>query len=138
MNLINNQNIRKKVMFAIIKAKKEILATMDINEEQNFPLPIKYFLLLKKKQKEGVKIKRIVFGHHGQYKSFLKEVKSKNLFFTGNYTKSKNYRRMIMIDGIKLFFRKKVNGSEKFYFTTGKKYIKEYKKYFNKFRGVLK
>ena len=61
------------------------------------------------------------------------EHKDKNLFFTGKHTKSKNYKRMIIIDGMQLFFRKKIKGNEKFYFTTNKQYIKEFKAYFKRF-----
>lgn len=129
---IKKENIRDTVMSQIRKAKKEILATMDITEELRNPLPIKYFSLLYKKQKQGIKIKRIIFGDLKQYKIFLKEMKDKNSFFIGNYTKSKNYKRMIMIDGAKLFFVKKLE--KKFYFTTDDKYLREYKTYFNKFR----
>ena len=114
-------------MYQIRKAKKEILATMDLTEELRSPLPIKYFSLLHKKYKQGVKIKRIIFGSTKQYKYLIKESEDKNLFFIGELTKSKNYKRMIMIDRTKLFFRNKT----KFYFTSDSKYIKEYKKYFN-------
>ena len=130
---IKKEDIRDKVMSQIRKAKKEILATMDIAEELNHPLPIKYFSLLHKKHKEGIKIKRIIFGSIKQYKFFLKETTNKKLFFIGKHTRSKNYKRMIMVDGTKLFFQKKINGKMRFYFTVDNKYIEEYKKYFNRF-----
>lgn len=130
---IKKENIRDAVMSQIRKAKKEILATMDIAEELNNPLPIKYFSLLHKKHKEGIKIERIIFGSTKQYKYLLNEVIDKNLFFIGKHTKSKNYKRMIMIDETKLFFKKQVKDKVKFYFTTDIKQIKEYKKYFNRF-----
>lgn len=120
-------------MFEVSKAKKEILATMNVVEEQRSPLSANYFFLLKKKNKAGVKIERIVFGSLQQYKYFIKQAKNKSLFFTGHYTKSKNYKRMIMIDGTRLFLRKKIGNQTKFYFTTNEKYLKEYKTYFNKF-----
>lgn len=123
------EQIRNKVMSEISSAEKEILATMDITEEQNSPLPPEYFLLLKKKSEEGVNIKRVIFGSKQQYDIFVQEMNDKKLFFTGKYTKSKEYKRMILIDGAKLFFRK----DGKFYFTTNKRYIEEYKKYFNRF-----
>ena len=63
------------------------------------------------------------------------EVEDKGLFFIGKHTKSKNYRRMIMIDGTKLFFKKQTKNKVKFYFTTDIKQIQEYKKYFNRFNG---
>ena len=130
---IKKENIRDVIMSQISKAKKEILATMDVAEEIKNPLSVKYFSLLSKKHKEGVKIKRVIFGSTKHYKHLLKEVKDKNLFFTGKYTKSKNYKRMIMIDKTKLFFRKVIKDKEKFYFTTDNKYLEEYKKYFNRF-----
>ncbi|MEK7539439.1 MAG: hypothetical protein AAB595_02275 [Patescibacteria group bacterium] len=130
---IKKENIQKEVISEIRKAKNEILATMNITEEQLSPLPVKYFSLLNRKNKQGVKIKRIVFGSVKQYKYFLKGVKEKKLFFSGKHTKSKNYKRMIIIDGNKLFFKKKIKDKSKFYFTTNNKYLKEYKTYFNKF-----
>jgi hypothetical protein len=127
---IKKENIKKEVMFQATKAKKEILVTMDIAEERNFPLPMEYFSLLKKKHKEGVKIKRVIFGNVKQYRFFLKEMKVKSLFFVGSRTNSKNYRRMILIDSTKLFFREK----GKFYSTDNNRYIKEYKTYFERFK----
>ncbi len=120
---IKKEDIQEKVMSEISKAEKEILATMDITEEQHSPLPREYFSLLERKIKEGIKVRRIIFGS--------KKFKD-NKLFSGKCAKSKNYKRMLMIDGIKLFFRKKTNGKEKFYFTTDERYIKKYKNYFNK------
>src|SRR3989344_1068648 len=121
---IKKENIRDEVMSKIRKAKKEILATMDLTEELKNSLPIKYFSLLHKKHKQGIRIKRIIFGSAKQYRHMLKELEDKNLFFTGKLTKSKNYKRMIMIDKTKLFFRNKT----RFYFTSDLKYVNEYKK----------
>lgn len=120
-------------MSHIRKAKKEIFATMDVNEELINPLPEKYYSLLGIKYKEGIIIKRIVFGPIKQYKRFFETVIDKNLFFIGKHTKSKNYKRMIMIDNAKLFFGKRENNKEKYYFTTDNKYLDEYKKYFDRF-----
>lgn len=124
---IKKENIRDEVMSQVRKAKKEILATLDLAEELRNPLPKKYFSLLHKKHKQGIKIKRTIFGSAKQYKLLLEEIKDKKLFLTGKLTKSKNYKRMILIDRTKLFFRDKA----KFYFTSDDKYIKEYKKYFD-------
>lgn len=115
-------------MSEIKKAKKEILATMDLVEELKYPLPSEYFSLLNKKAKSKIKIKRVIFGSLKTYKLFLKQVKGKKIFFTGKHTKSRNYKRMIIVDGDRIFFKTK----NKFYFTTHNKYIKEYKAYFNK------
>lgn len=131
---IKVEDIRNKVMSEIGMAKKEILATMDITEELKNPLPVDYFLLLKRKSEEGVIIKRVVFGSKEQYASLVQEMNDRKLFFTGKHTKSKNYKRMIMIDETKLFFRKIIKDKEKFYFTTDSKYLKEYKKYFNRLK----
>lgn len=124
---IKVEDIRNKVMSEISSAQKEILATMDISEELSNPLPEEYFILLKKKSQGGVEIKRIVFGSKEQYDIFVQKMNDRKLFFMGDYTKSKNYRRMILIDGVKLFFKKE----SEFYFTTDQKYIEEYKKYFD-------
>ncbi len=133
---IKKENIRHEVMSQIQKAKNEILATMDITEELKNPLPKKYFSLLHKKHKKGIKIKRVIFGSTKQYKHLLKEAIDKNLSFTGKHTKSKNYKKMIMIDKTKLFFRKRIKDKERFYFTTDNKYLEEYKKYFNRFNDL--
>ena len=119
-------------MLQINKAKKEILATMDIFEEQHSPLPFEYFSLLEKKYEEGVKIQRLIFGPKKQYKSFLTKMKEKRLFFISKHTSSTNYKRMIMIDGNKLFFQKKDKGLNKFYFSTNSYDIDRYRDYFNK------
>ena len=131
---IKKENIRKKVISEIKKAKKEVLATMDIAEELASPLPVEYFSLLEKKHKQGIQIKRVIFGSTKEYKYFLKQIRDKNLFFTGRHTNSKNYKRMIIIDDTRLFFRKKVKNKTIFYFTTHDEYLKEYKRYFNRFR----
>src|SRR3989344_510158 len=114
---IKKENIRDVVMSQIRKSKKEILATMDMTEELSHPLPTKYFSLLHQKYKKGIKIKRIIFGSTKQYQYFLKKVKNKNLFFVGKHTKSKNYKRMIMIDRTKLFFQKRVRDKKRFMYT---------------------
>ncbi|MEK7569704.1 MAG: hypothetical protein AAB500_02355 [Patescibacteria group bacterium] len=128
---IKKENMWRAVMSQIYKAKKEILATMDIAEELKNPLPKKYFSLLYKKHKEGIKIKRVIFGSTKQYKHLLKEAVDKNLFFIGKHTKSTNYKRMILIDRSKLFFSRGHGGKKKFYFTTDEIYLKEYLDYFN-------
>lgn len=126
---IKKENIKKKVMSEISKASIEILATMDITEEKYSPLPVEYFLLLKKKFDKGVKIKRIIFGTTIEYRKFSLRMETRGIFFTGLHTRSKNYNRMILIDNKKLFFRK----DKHFYFSNDEKQIGYYKKYFKKF-----
>jgi hypothetical protein len=129
---IKKTNIRNKVITSVRNSKKEILTTMEITEEINSPLPKRYFLLLNKKKDSGVKIKRIVFGPKNIYHSYLKNLGSKNVPFVGKRISSKNYKRMILIDGKKLFFRKENGRKRTFYYTTSEKIINKYLSYFKK------
>lgn len=129
---IKKENIRDKVISEIKKAKKEILATLEVTEEIRSPLPKSYFLLLSKKKKEGLKINRVVFGSKKVYYTYLKDHKLKKIPFNGKHTVSKNYKRMIMIDGAKLFFSRKISGKNKFYFTVNPIIVQDYKRYFKK------
>ncbi len=128
---IKKANIKKKVMYQIKKAKQEILVTMDIAEEKYSPLPVEYFLLLEKKMKEGIKIKRVLFGPKSECTSFIIGMKKLSSSFTGKYTKSKNYKRMILIDQEVLYIKN--SQDEKYYVTHNEKIIKSYLIYFNKF-----
>ncbi|MDP2951613.1 MAG: hypothetical protein Q8N55_04490 [bacterium] len=124
-------DILQKVMEIVMLAKQEILATMDLSEELEKPLPAEYFFLLSRKMQEGVVVKRLAFGTDSNFKTF----NNKNDIRSENYecvlATNKNYKRMILIDRKYLFFAKETRGRRNFFFTTEKKCVKEFLDYFS-------
>lgn len=81
-------------------AKKEIRATMDVDEELRFPLPQSYHQLLIQKAREGVRIVRYGYGS----KVASEEIKRLHANITYIYNgQIKNYQRMLVVDGKALF-----------------------------------
>ena len=104
-NTVNKKEIIKEVKVNISLAKKEILATMLLEEEINNPLPKSYFNLLRNKVDEGVILKRLGFGKKEEYN----KIRNKTLIDKKNYifrftTRGQDYQRLIIIDRKKIFF----------------------------------
>ena len=129
---VKKTNILQEVMCIVISAKQEILATMDLSEELEKPLPAEYFSLIDEKMKEGVVVKRLAFGTNADFETF----NNKNDIRSENYkcvlTTSKDYRRMLLIDQKYLFFAKETGNGRSFFSTTEKKSIKEFLDYFSR------
>ncbi|MFH1832908.1 MAG: hypothetical protein ABH816_01940 [Candidatus Levyibacteriota bacterium] len=102
---ISKKDILQIVKESLTEVKKEILATMLLEEELKFPLPFSYFSLLRKKVERGIVLKRLGFGNREDYDKIKKKIKisSKNYIFKYIINSSK-YQRMIVIDRKKLFF----------------------------------
>lgn len=93
------------VIREVKKAKREIVATMLLREERENPLPNSYHTLLKKKLKEGIRIKRLGFGTKEDYNKIVKKIGVSKGNYLFKYIKEKNrYQRLIIIDQKKLFF----------------------------------
>ena len=105
IRIIEGKKVLSLVQKAVSNAKREVLATMFLSEEIISPLPKSYHNLLRKKLKEGVRIKRLGFGSKVDYNLINKTyfVNSRNYFF--RYTKKvEDYQRLIIIDRKKIFF----------------------------------
>lgn len=125
--IINKKEILRKVKRSVSLARKEILATMLLEEELNNPLPASYFSFLRKKVSKGIILKRLGFGSKEDYN----KIKAKHNFNSDNckfryLTQESKYQRLIVIDKEKLFF-----GIDGLYFTSRHKpLIKVFVDYF--------
>jgi len=127
---VDSSTILQKVMSVVASAKQEILATMDITEEIENPLPLEYFFLLKKKIKSGVKVTRLAFGTIAEFKIFNERYETKDKYYKCILAATKNYKRMLLVDGKHLFFAADVKDRRKFFYTTNSRYIKKFSRYF--------
>lgn len=126
---VDKLNILKQVMSKVGIAKAEILSTMNLFEELKTPLPLEYFFLLNKKMQEGVVIKRLAFGTKSEFQKFNKRHSVKYKNYICILSKSKDYRRMILIDRKYLFFVD-IKNSSNFFFTTDQSRINNFLAYF--------
>lgn len=129
IKIVDNKNIVEKVKKELEKAKREILATMLLQEEFISPLPASYHNLLRRKVKQGAILKRLGFGTRVEYAKIKERYKidSKNYFFRYRTDLSK-YQRLLIIDREKLFFK----AAETFFETQNKELINSFVKYFIK------
>ena len=129
---IEQSNILQKAISIVKSAKQELLVTMDLAEEIESPLPLEYFFLLDKKMKQGIRITRLAFGTATDFKRFNKRHKIRNNNYKCILVKSKNYKRMLLIDGKKLLFIVDNKNKRRFFYTTDLQYIKKFSQYFYK------
>ena len=135
---IKSAFILQKAMFIVNLAKREILATMNLAEEIKTPLPLEYFFLLEKKIKEGVKITRLAFGEPSELKIFNKKHKIKSKNYRCFLSTTKNYKRMLMVDGKHLLFAIGVQNKRKFFYTKNPQIIKKFSNYFSQELKIAK
>lgn len=128
---VDKKNILHNVMSIVAQAHDEVLATMDVDEEIKNPLNEEYFFLLKKMIKQGIIMKRLAFGKEINFKEFNNAQNIKNKNYNCVLAKTKNHKRMIMIDRKSLFFTIKEKNKKMFYLTRDSEYIKKYVKYFS-------
>lgn len=124
-------DILQKVMGIVRSAQQEILATMDLSEELEKPLPLEYFSLLNRKMREEVVVKRLAFGTETEFETFNRRHDIKNENYECVLAKSKNYKRMLLIDQKYLFFAEETENGRNFSFTTKKECIKKFFDYFS-------
>lgn len=82
-------------MALVYSARKEIMATMDMEEELAHPLPQVYHRLLMKKAKKGVHVVRYGFGSRREYNKLKKQYTSIDFLYCGSVD---NYQRMLIVD----------------------------------------
>lgn len=102
---IKKEKVLNIAINLIIKSKKTINMTMDMQEEINNPLPQKYHKKLVKLIKNGVEINRYVFGPKKLLKKIKKSYPEIKTHFGGSLEK---YQRMLIVDGKQGLFA--VNG----------------------------
>lgn len=129
---IDKSDILQKAMSIIGLAKHEILATMDLAEEVKKPLPLEYFSLLRRKIETGVKVTRLAFGSIADFRIFSQKHNITDENYECILVKSRNYKRMLLIDGKKLLFAVDDDGKRRFFYSTDPERIKEYFQYFDK------
>lgn len=100
-HLIPKEKVISTALSLITSAQKEILVTMDVNEELKNPLPKIYHQTLAQKCQKGALVKRIGFGNKKAYKEILKvKPKYSNFIFIYGGSLSK-YQRLIISDRIR-------------------------------------
>jgi len=101
---VETPKILQKAMSIVRSAEREILATMDLTEEIKAPLPTEYFSLLEEKMGMGVQVTRLAFGSLDEFKLLLERLKVKSANYKCILAASKDYKRMLLIDGKHLLF----------------------------------
>lgn len=92
---IKKDNVFKKALVLIDKAKKSIDVSMDIEEEINQPLPPKYHKKLLQIIHKGIKTKRLVYGQKKLFKKITTLYPNVNTVYKGGI---KKYQRFLIID----------------------------------------
>lgn len=127
VHVVKPEAIQSLVISTIRESSTDILATMDLEEEIQKPLSEEYHKIITVKLQEGVKFYRIGFGslEHFTLMTSKLNLNSRNYFFIHN-PEVNQYRRMILVDRIRLFFRY----GDIFYTTPNGLLINKYLNYF--------
>lgn len=121
------EHIVEKVMAALAVAQKSVRATMLLSEELSQPLPVAYFALLESLLQRGVVIHRQAFGTPEELEKFAWKDPCKDYpQYHVKLQEVKPYRRMILIDGKKLFYKE----DGVFHFSEAPEVISELFQYF--------
>lgn len=127
-------HIVETVMSAINSAKHEVIATMDVGEELQHPLPDAYYRLLAKRAESGIRIIRIGFGAKEELHAFeqLGSHPEKNYRFIP--ITNGTYQRMILVDQQLLFFaNESLQDGRHFFQSTDRSTIERYQEYIRSF-----
>jgi hypothetical protein len=130
---VKGKYVLKKAMDIIKRSRKEILATMDLAEEQRAPLPQEYFFLLNSKLRKGVVMRRIAFGTERTFEKFKKRRQKE--FKRDNYQcrlASKGYQRMLLVDRKKLLYAEEGKQGRKYWYSEDPSRIKRFLDYFER------
>lgn len=98
MKLYSQISKKQAIKFAkklVVEAKKEIIATMNVDEEYSHPLPESYHDLLAKKVGEGIVVTRYGFGSMRVFKKLQPHYPVIRFLYVG---KIDNYQRMLITD----------------------------------------
>lgn len=132
---IDRLDIFQNAVCIIKLAKQEILATMDLAEEIEKPLPPEYFSLLQRKIETGVKVIRLAFGSVTDFEIFNQKYNITDKNYKCVLVKSENYKRMLLVDSKKLLFAIDNRNERRFFYSEDPQYIR---KFFRYFHGELK
>ena len=119
-------------MLAIRKAHASMYVTMLLAEELKDPLPKTYFKLIVKGIEAGVKVERLAFGTKQELRRFSARENFIHPGYLLSLASDMDYRRMILIDQKKLFFR---NEQDEFYCTKSPRVIENFCAYFQEKQG---
>ena len=101
---VNKNQVLQFALKLVNRAKKNITATMDMDEEIKNPLPAIYHKKLKELSKKGIVINRYVYGP----KKLLNVIKKMYPEIITHYAGSiENYQRMLIVDKNEGIFRMK-------------------------------
>lgn len=92
---VNSAKLLHIATVLVQSAQKEIIATMDMEEELARPLPQAYHRLLMKKAEKGVHVVRYGFGSRQEYNMLKKQYTSIEFLYGGSIV---NYLRMLIVD----------------------------------------
>jgi len=131
---VKKTRILKKAMAIIKRARKEILATMALAEEERTPLPQEYFFLLNLKLRKGVIVRRLAFGSRRAFAKFKE--KHREEFKKNNYkcrlVSPINYRRMLISDRKELLYAEEQRKGRRYWYSRSPIQIKKFLNYFEK------
>lgn len=105
--LIKKKYVLPTAMKLVRSAKKQILVTMNVDEEVVMPLPTAYNNLIELQVANGIKVMRYGYGTKRSY-GLIEKRSNKRIIF--NYVgELNNYQRLLLVDKSKGIFS--VNGA---------------------------
>jgi hypothetical protein len=135
IKFIPEEKVFKKALSLVKKAKKNLYLGMIMKEEVK-NTSIEYLNLLKRKIKEGIKIKRIGFGNKKEYQKALEQLGLKALpknFIFKQCSDHNKFQRLLIVDEKEMLFAAYLNSKNKIvFYTKCKPIIEGFIKYFQK------
>ncbi len=99
---VQKETVLNKALALVRGAEKEILVTMDVDDEVRAPLPTQYHTLLETKARRGVKITRYGFGSKRGFHALQHEGSFVHFLYAGSI---RRYQRMLVIDNKRGLFK---------------------------------
>lgn len=93
--IVQKKRVFSTAMKLARSARREIIVTMDVDEEMQSPLPSTYDRLIARKVREGVVVKRFGFGSKRTFTKLAKQYTGIQFVYAGDM---RVYQRMLIVD----------------------------------------
>lgn len=92
---VTKKRVLPTAMKLVQSAKKEILVSMNVDEELDIPLPDAYHTCISRKIEQGIVVKRFAFGSKRVYQKLKHHYKGVHFYYCGDIS---HYQRMLITD----------------------------------------
>lgn len=99
--IIATSKVLSKAMSLVASAQKEVVVTMDVDEELKYPLPKEYHALIEQQANKRRVVRRYGFGSKSAFNKMEREHTGVLSFYVG---RRRQYQRMLVIDRKKGLF----------------------------------